>query len=77
MTAPTIAIDSTLVRCLLVPAVMVKLGRWAWWMPGWMERFVPHVSIEGEEIFAKRDAALAADGPKTSDIDRKSAHRPD
>jgi hypothetical protein len=26
---------------------------------------VPHVSIEGEEFFAKRDAALAADGPKT------------
>jgi RND superfamily putative drug exporter len=63
--AVAIAIDSTLVRCLLVPAVMVLLGKWAWWMPGWMERFVPHVSIEGEEFFAKRDAALAADGPKT------------
>jgi RND superfamily putative drug exporter len=63
--AVAIAIDSTLVRCLLVPAVMVLLGRWAWWMPGWMERFVPHVSIEGEEFFAKRDAALAAGGPKT------------
>jgi hypothetical protein len=36
---------------------MVKLGRWTWWMPAWMERFVPHVSIEGEEFFAKRDAA--------------------
>jgi RND superfamily putative drug exporter len=44
---------------------MVLLGKWAWWMPGWMERFVPHVSIEGEEFFARRDAALAADGPKT------------
>ena len=63
--AVAIAIDSTLVRCLLVPAVMVLLGKWAWWMPRWMERFVPHVSIEGEEFFAKRDAALAADGPKT------------
>jgi hypothetical protein len=30
-----------------------------------MERLVPHVSIEGEEFFAKRDAALAAGGPKT------------
>jgi len=62
--AVAIAIDSTLVRCLLVPAVMVLLGKWAWWMPGWMERFVPHVSIEGEEFFARRDA-LAADGPKS------------
>jgi RND superfamily putative drug exporter len=55
--AIAIAIDSTLVRCLLVPAVMVLLGRWAWWLPGPLERVVPHVSIEGEDFFAKRDAA--------------------
>jgi len=63
--AVAIAIDSTLVRCLLVPAVMVLLGRRAWWLPGWIGRLVPHVSIEGEEYFAKRDAAPAADGPKS------------
>jgi putative drug exporter of the RND superfamily len=57
--AVAIAIDSTLVRCLLVPAVMVLLGRWAWWMPGWLGRLVPHISIEGEDYFAKRDAAAA------------------
>jgi putative drug exporter of the RND superfamily len=74
--AVAIAIDSTLVRCLLVPAVMVLLGKRAWWLPRWLGRIVPHISIEGEEYFAKRDA-LAADGPKTGDMDRKSAHRPD
>jgi RND superfamily putative drug exporter len=58
--AVAIAIDSTLVRCLLVPAVMVLLGRRAWWLPGWMDRFIPHVSIEGEEYFKKRDAAASA-----------------
>ncbi|HKT82643.1 MAG TPA: MMPL family transporter [Solirubrobacterales bacterium] len=70
--AVAIAIDSTLVRCLLVPAIMVLLGKRAWWMPGWLDRFLPHISIEGEEFFAKRDAELAAataapatDGPKT------------
>jgi len=74
--AVAIAIDSTLVRCLLVPAIMVLLGRWAWWMPGWLGRLVPHISIEGEDYFAKRDAALAADGPKSRDMDRFEAHRP-
>jgi RND superfamily putative drug exporter len=54
--AVAIAIDSTLVRCLLVPAVMVLLGKRAWWLPRWMERWVPRVSIEGEEYFAQRDA---------------------
>jgi RND superfamily putative drug exporter len=58
--AVAIAIDSTLVRCLLVPAIMVLLGRWAWWMPSWLGRLVPHISIEGEDYFAERDAALAA-----------------
>jgi putative drug exporter of the RND superfamily len=58
--AVAIAIDSTLVRCLLVPAIMVLLGKWAWWMPGWLGRIVPHISIEGEDYFAKRDAELAA-----------------
>ncbi len=51
-----IAVDATLVRCLLVPAVMVLLGRRAWWLPGWLDRWVPHLSIEGEEYFRKRDA---------------------
>ncbi len=75
--AVAIAIDSTLVRCLLVPAVMVLLGKRAWWLPGWLDRIVPRISIEGEEYFAKRDAELAADGPKTGDMAPKSAHRPD
>jgi putative drug exporter of the RND superfamily len=54
--AVAIAIDSTLVRCLLVPAVMVLLGKRAWWLPGWLDRILPRVSIEGEDYFAKRDA---------------------
>src|SRR6201991_2144326 len=62
--AVAIAIDSTLVRCLLVPAVMVLMGKWAWWMPSWLERFTPHISIEGEEFFAERDA-LAAGGSES------------
>ncbi len=57
--AVAIAIDSTLVRCLLVPAVMVLLGKRAWWLPAWLDRILPHVSIEGEEYFAKRDAEAA------------------
>ncbi len=55
--AVAIAIDSTLVRCLLVPAVMVLLGKRAWWLPKWMDRWLPKISIEGEEYFAKKDAA--------------------
>ena len=58
--AVAIAIDSTLVRCLLVPAVMVLLGRRAWWLPGPLDRILPHISIEGEQFFARRDKLAAA-----------------
>jgi RND superfamily putative drug exporter len=74
--AVAIAIDATLVRCLLVPAIMTLMGKRAWSLPNWLGRFVPHISIEGEEFFAKRDAALAADGPKTGAGVAFSAHRP-
>ena len=60
--AVAIAIDATLVRCLLVPAVMVLLRGRAWWMPGLLERTVPHISIEDQSFFEKRDAAAAAAG---------------
>ncbi len=58
--AVAIAIDSTVVRCLLVPAVMELMGKWAWWMPSWLDRIMPKISIEGEEYFEARDAAAAA-----------------
>ncbi len=57
--AAAIAVDATVVRCLLVPAVMVRLGRSNWWLPRWAKR-LPHIGIEGEEFFAAKDAAAAA-----------------
>ncbi|HEY8083370.1 MAG TPA: MMPL family transporter [Solirubrobacterales bacterium] len=73
--AVAIAIDSTLVRCLLVPAVMVLMGRWAWWLPGPLDRLLPHISIEGEDFFARRDAEMAAEGTKSQAGADSSAHR--
>ncbi len=33
-TAVAVALDATIVRALLVPSLMVLLGRWNWWAPG-------------------------------------------
>src|SRR5881227_359386 len=35
--AVAIAIDATVVRCLLVPAVMQMMGNANWWMPAWLD----------------------------------------
>jgi RND superfamily putative drug exporter len=48
--AAAIAVDATIVRCLLVPAVMVLVGRANWWLPSWLERRLPHIGLE-EEAF--------------------------
>ncbi|HEX8742362.1 MAG TPA: MMPL family transporter [Thermoleophilaceae bacterium] len=42
-----IALDATLVRLVLVPATMEIMGRWNWWLPGWLDRILPHTSFEG------------------------------
>jgi RND superfamily putative drug exporter len=57
--AVAVILDATVVRCLLVPALMLLMGRVNWWMPKWLDRIVPHVSIEGAEFFNERDAAGA------------------
>ena len=44
--AVAIALDATLVRMVLVPATMTMLGRWNWWMPGWLDRAVPVIAVE-------------------------------
>ncbi|MEU5051305.1 MMPL family transporter [Streptomyces sp. NPDC021096] len=45
--AVSVLVDATVVRLLLVPAVMTLLGRSAWWTPAWLERLLPNVDAEG------------------------------
>ena len=47
--AVAILLDALIVRTILVPAVMHLLGRANWWLPGWLDRILPRLSIEGGE----------------------------
>jgi RND superfamily putative drug exporter len=52
--AIAVAVDATIVRVLLVPATMRLMGRWNWWAPGVLGRFVDrlgfsHVEDEADE----------------------------
>jgi RND superfamily putative drug exporter len=44
-----ILVDALLVRMLLVPAVMHLLGDRAWYMPRWLDRVLPRLTIEAPE----------------------------
>jgi putative drug exporter of the RND superfamily len=44
--ATAILVDATIVRMVLVPAVMQVMGRANWWMPRWLDRIVPRFEPE-------------------------------
>jgi uncharacterized membrane protein YdfJ with MMPL/SSD domain len=55
--AVAIFIDATIVRGLLVPAVMTLLGEHNWYLPRWLDRRIPRQATEVEEL-AAAEAAL-------------------
>ena len=58
--AVAILIDATVVRLVLVPAVMELLGRANWWLPGWLDRLLPETSLSEDEPPADAPAAVPA-----------------
>jgi putative drug exporter of the RND superfamily len=36
-----VALDAFVVRLIVVPAIMVRLGKWCWWIPAWLDRLLP------------------------------------
>ena len=55
------------VRMTIVPTALVLLGRAAWWLPGWLDKLLPTVDVEGEQL-RRRDASAepAATGSPTA-----------
>ncbi|MFJ9040238.1 MMPL family transporter [Streptomyces sp. NPDC102406] len=62
--AAAVAVDAFILRTLLVPALMHLLGGANWWLPGWLERRLPRLSIEPPEC---RAAAVGAKIPGQRD----------
>ncbi|MDT5350361.1 MAG: heme transporter [Mycobacterium sp.] len=44
--AVAIAVDATVVRLVLVPALMAMFAQWNWWMPRWILRVLPSVDFD-------------------------------
>jgi RND superfamily putative drug exporter len=59
-TAVAIIIYATLVRCVLLPATMSLFGKATWYMPHWLDRILPNISIEGDQYFEDLKAKGAA-----------------
>ena len=48
--AAAVLLDAFVVRMTIIPATMFLLGERAWTIPGWLDRILPRVDIEGESL---------------------------
>ncbi len=62
--AVSVLIDASVVRMVLVPAIMSLLGDHAWWVPRWLDKILPHIDVEGS------DAPLPAEQRKPVPVGR-------
>jgi len=51
--AVAVLLDATIIRSVLVPASMKLLGKWNWYLPGWL-KWLPELHVEGGEKAAER-----------------------
>ncbi|HZA60902.1 MAG TPA: MMPL family transporter [Actinomycetota bacterium] len=56
--AVAVLLDATLIRVVLVPASMRLMGKWNWWLPKWLDRILPRVSVEGEPPVVEAEAPV-------------------
>ena len=60
--AAAVLVDATVVRLVLVPAVMELLGRANWWLPAWLARLLPPAGRSGRAGSLSRERARGRSG---------------
>jgi putative drug exporter of the RND superfamily len=48
--AAAILVDAVIIRSALVPSLMLLFGKANWWFPGWLDRRIPRVHVEPEDL---------------------------
>jgi uncharacterized membrane protein YdfJ with MMPL/SSD domain len=68
-----VAIDATIVRALLVPALMGRLGEWTWWAPAPLRRLHRRVGLDEREAGHGEGQSVARPGERAPDGDSIAA----
>ncbi|OQS14279.1 hypothetical protein B0T36_14795 [Nocardia donostiensis] len=65
--AAGVLLDAFVVRMVLIPALLALMGKWAWWMPKWLDRVLPDIDVEGAKLqqLQQRQAAVEDKEPLT------------
>ncbi|GCB45829.1 MMPL family transporter [Streptomyces sp. NL15-2K] len=75
--AAAVALDAFVLRTLLVPALMHLLGGANWWLPRWLDRRMPRISIEAPESRAAHERLAAATDAEAADVLAKGREEQD
>jgi RND superfamily putative drug exporter len=63
-----VLIDAVVIRSVLVPAIMQLMGRRAWWIPAWLDRILPKLSVESKHAVPSSEP-LTSGETATADSD--------
>ena len=56
-----ILVDAVFIRMAVVPSIMMLLGKSNWWFPKGLDRLLPHLSVEADDLGLSATASVAAD----------------
>ena len=73
--AVAVAIDAFILRTMLVPALMHLFGPANWWLPSWLDRILPHLSVEGAPEPEPAPTFTGAPGSRAEDDDLMASPR--
>ncbi|WP_433661005.1 MMPL family transporter [Nocardia sp. CA-128927] len=66
--AAGVLFDAFLVRMVLIPSLLALMGKWAWWMPQWLDKIVPDIDVEGAKLPALRGQPTPGDAKLPADV---------
>jgi RND superfamily putative drug exporter len=62
-----VLLDATVIRIVLLPALMLLLGERVWYVPPWLDRILPNLDVEGEGPHAHGHTAVVVGAPGGGD----------
>ncbi|MBF6445401.1 MMPL family transporter [Nocardia farcinica] len=60
--AAGVLFDAFVVRMVVIPSLLVIMGKWSWWIPKWLDRVLPDIDVEGTKLRAIQNGS--AEQPK-------------
>jgi RND superfamily putative drug exporter len=55
-----IFVDAVIIRTALVPSLMLLIGRGNWWFPAWLDRWLPRIHVEPDDLSELDEPELQA-----------------